>query len=59
MSLTDDDRFLIAEARRIAAALRVRASDAERLAAEVTARLADRLERLGVECGNDEDRPAP
>jgi hypothetical protein len=44
--LTDDDRFLIAEARRIAPALRVRASDAERLAAELMTRLADLAERL-------------
>jgi hypothetical protein len=47
-SLTDDDRFLIAEARRIGPALRGRigADDRERLAAELLARLADLAERL-------------
>jgi hypothetical protein len=44
--LTDDDRFLIAEARRIGPALQARISDQERLAGEVIDRLADLAERL-------------
>ncbi len=47
MTLTDDDRFLIAEARRIGPALRRRSSDQERLAGELLARLVDLAERLG------------
>ena len=45
--LTDADRFLVAEARRIGPALRGRISDAERLAGEIIDRLADLAERLG------------
>ena len=46
--LTDDDRFLIAEARRIGPALRARISDQERLGGEVIVRLADLAERLAA-----------
>jgi hypothetical protein len=49
VNLTDDDRFLIAEARRIGPALRARGSDRERLAGEIMDRLADLAERLAGE----------
>jgi hypothetical protein len=52
--LTDDDRFLIAEARRIGPALRARISDQERLAGEVIGRLADLAERLGATSRDEE-----
>jgi hypothetical protein len=47
--LTDDDRFLIAEARRLAPVLRADITDTLRLAGEVIDRLADLAERLGGE----------
>ena len=44
--MSDDDRFLIAEARRVGPVLRGRISDTERLAGEPVERLADLAERL-------------
>lgn len=46
-TLTDDDRNLIAEARRIGPVLRARTSDQDRLAGWLLAELADLAERLG------------
>lgn len=45
--LTEDDQFLISEARVIGSRLKGRISDTERLAAEIMFRLADLAERLG------------
>lgn len=59
-ALTDDDLFLIAEARRIGPALRARTGDQERLAGEVIARLADLAERLAGElAARDHPRAVP
>lgn len=45
--LTEDDRDLIAEARRISPRLRTSTSDRDRLAGHLLDRLADLAERLG------------